>query len=109
MKTEREYLLKTSIPIISLAKQICEFSDKNSLNLFKNLISLSKRLVVEKSKELSSSKKFFDGVSPKQQLKRGFTIIRDSKNKVITRAKSISSGQELNIEFDDKNVKVKSL
>ena len=94
---------------MSLAKQICEFNNNNSLKLFQGLIEQSKRLIADKSKDLLSSKKFFDGISPKQQLKRGFTIIRDSKNKVITRAKSISSGQELSIEFDDKNVKVKSL
>ncbi len=109
IKREHEYLLKTSIPIVSLAKQICEFNQDRSLKLFKALLEQSKRLITEKNKEIESSKKFFDGVSPKQQLKRGFTIIRDSKNKVITRAKSISSGQELSIEFDDKNVKVKSL
>ena len=85
------HLLKTSIPIVSLAKQICEFNYDNSISLFKSLLENSKRLISEKDKDLIASKKFFDGVSPKQQLKRGFAIIRDSKNKVITRAKSISA------------------
>ena len=109
IKKEKQSLFKTSVPIVSLAKQLCEFNFNNSLNLFKSLSNLSERLINEKNKELENSKRFFDGISPKQQLERGFTIIRDSKNNVVTRAKSIKADQELSIEFMDENVKVKSI
>ena len=65
------------------------------------------RIIDEKSKEIRSSKRFFDSISPKQQLMRGFAIVKSSENKVLTRAKQIDKGMELNIEFADSSIKVK--
>ena len=107
IKKEFNLLSKTSVPIIHLANQLCEFNANTVMRLFDSLLSDTSRFVSEKTKEIDSYKRFFDSISPQQQLERGFAIVRDSKNKVLTRAKQIDANMNLKIEFADKSIEVK--
>jgi len=65
------------------------------------------RVEIESHRLLSLFKRL-QGASPGSVLNRGFAIVRDAKGKPVTRRAGISSGQQLEAEFADGRVPLRS-
>ena len=104
---EEKLLSRSALPTIHLAHQMCEFNLQRVGELFKLASNFFLRIVQENEKEITAFERFFDSISPKQQLLRGFAIVRRSQDKsVVTRAGAIEVGSNLEIEFADSNIEV---
>ncbi|MBL6785298.1 MAG: exodeoxyribonuclease VII large subunit [Rickettsiales bacterium] len=58
------------------------------------------------SKNLSSLSKLMDSLSYKNVLKRGFSIIRDENNKILTNKEELKINKDIEIEFYDDKIKI---
>ena len=57
--------------------------------------------VQQESQRLLALWKRLQSVSPASVLNRGFTIIRDEKNRPVSRRAGVHAGQKLTAEFSD--------
>jgi len=65
------------------------------------LTALGVKLTIDPEKRLTHAGKMLEAYSFENVLKRGFAVIRDTDNTVITNPETIHSGQHLNIQFKD--------
>jgi exodeoxyribonuclease VII large subunit len=92
-----------------------DFTSKSIISQNKNkLFKLENSIVLKKPEEIIKPKKEaclkninkLEVLNPLLTLKRGYTMAK-SGDKVISSAKEVSSGDELDIEFDDGTVNTK--
>ncbi len=63
------------------------------------LEALGPKIIIDPEKRLNHAGKMLEAYSFENVLKRGFAVIRDTQDNVITTADAIQSGQYLNIQF----------
>lgn len=72
-----------------------------------NLSQAWQQLLQHKQQQLQRSMGLLEAISPNNVLARGFSIVTDSKGKVITRANQLKLGQSLNLRFAEGEAKVR--
>lgn len=103
-RIERAYQDLTQVlkPILISSKNLVDKKSREFSHLTTKGVNGISRVLERKNLELSKFVQRVEDASPKKQLKRGFSIIRADKTPVL-RAKDLSQGDEVEIEFyDDK-------
>lgn len=101
-KKEFAHLMKTSLPISALAKQVHLMQGKELKRLSNIFSRWASRMLAESEKAISSLEKLFHSISPEQQLKRGFVLLRrvDSEKPIINGA-DLNEGEKVQLQFHD--------
>jgi len=95
-------LVKISLPISALAKQAWRLQSKELARLSNIFSRWTNRTIEEKQRAVASLEKLFHQISPEQQLKRGFILIRKpGSDKPITNGSSLEKGEEVSLQFHD--------
>ena len=60
----------------------------------------SKQIIVEKKQKLSHLIHTLDALSPLHTLKRGYAIVKDENNNIVSQTKNIEIGHKVKTELD---------
>jgi exonuclease VII large subunit len=71
---------------------------------FKKIIE---KIILDKEKKISRYNDKLLLLNPKSQLKRGFSIITDSKKKIVSSTKEVNIDDSLNVQFIDGSITTK--
>jgi len=81
------------------------FDQKENLDRILNISIENKLSNLER--KISSYKKSLDSNNIRNILQKGFGLIKDEDNKIISKSKMLSKGQKININFIDGKVEAK--
>ncbi|KKQ40932.1 MAG: Exodeoxyribonuclease 7 large subunit [Candidatus Magasanikbacteria bacterium GW2011_GWA2_37_8] len=74
---------------------------KRLIEKFNDIVSYLANNLASKKAFVLSSERLFKNVNPKQVLKRGFSIARNSKGQIIRRANQMDIGDEMMVELSE--------